>query len=273
LFFGGTLINLARRNRIKATIFPLIGRPHQPRIWVSQKMKPQRIEQKWGFGMAPIKPEVQEKRKKSVRNVLNALISETNPDNLADSLSAVKGLFNRIHRQDQWDWFTVFEQLGCPGRIKSKQVAFNISELRKVCVGKSEKEDSEFFRNLNDLDLKRYLERFLDQRKDESESQKIYVLSTRESRTAEYKSVLKIGFTTRPVVERVNEINSSTGVVIPFGVRAVWCVKEAHQLEKKIHEKFSEFRIRKDREFFLMDFRDAFKSINRMIREERVKEL
>ena len=70
---------------------------------------------------------------------MDALKNETSSEQILDTiiqgkdaLSEIKGLFNRIQRQDQWDWFTVFEQFGCPGRIKSKNIAYNISELR-IC--------------------------------------------------------------------------------------------------------------------------------------------
>ncbi len=95
-------------------------------------------------------------------------------------------------------------------------------------------------------------------------SEQIYVLSTRESR-----DILKIGFTTRSVVDRVTEINSATGVLIPFGVRAVWRVKNAHGCEKELHELFAENRIRNDREFFKLDFRDAFNRIKKILSERR----
>ena len=227
-----------------------------------------KIERKWGFGMAPIKREVQDKREKSVAILLSAIKEEIVSEDAVESLSSVKGLFNRIHRQDQWDWFTIFEQFGCPGRVKCRKIARNISELRKVVLKKSDREVSEVFSDFKDLDLARYLERFLDQSIPQKEPEKIYILSTREQ-----KSFLKIGYTTRKVVERVNEINSATGVVIPFGVRAVWCVKDARRLEKKIHEVLSDYRVRSDREFFAMDYFDAFKTINQVIRDERVEEL
>lgn len=211
-----------------------------------------KVEQKWGFGMAPIITDVQQKREKCVSILLDAVKSESASEQIfdiiiqnKDALSETKGLFNRIHRQDQWDWFTVFEQFGCPGRIKSKNIAYNISELRKVLLKESDKNISDFFKFFSELNLHKHLERFLNPEMSLKEPQKIYILSTREQ-----KDFLKIGFTTRGVVERVNEINSATGVVIPYGVRAVWCVKEAKVLEKKIHESLSEYRVRNDREFF-----------------------
>ena len=227
-----------------------------------------KVEQKWGFGMAPIKPGIQEKRKISVRNVLDIVVNKMIDEKHIDSLSEVKGLFSRVYKQDQWDWFTVFEQLGCPGRVKSKRVASNISKLREIFIGKIDQDICEVFQNLNDLDIKRHLENFLNQKKNTKESHKIYILSTREQ-----KKFLNIGCTRRSVVDLVNEINSATGVVVPFGVRAVWSVKDARQIKSKIHQKLSDYRVRSDREFFMMDYRDAFRIINRILKEGRIKEL
>jgi len=56
------------------------------------------------------------------------------------------------------------------------------------------------------------------------------VLSTREQ-----PDFLKIGMTTRTVEERVREINTATGVLIPFGVRRCWRVMDPSRSEKLIH--------------------------------------
>jgi hypothetical protein len=92
----------------------------------------------------------------------------------------------------------------------------------------------------------------------------IYVLSTRE-----LPLFLKIGYTTRSVTERVDEINRATGVIFPFGVRASWRVRDdqGRVVEKKIHQVLKELRVRTDREFFCMDFRDAVKIINSVIKD------
>jgi hypothetical protein len=77
--------------------------------------EPRRIEQKWGFGMAPIKPAVQKERGEAARTVLSTLAEGRHAAlGRLDDLSTVKGLFTRTYKQDQWDWFTVWEQLGFP---------------------------------------------------------------------------------------------------------------------------------------------------------------
>jgi hypothetical protein len=75
--------------------------------------QPRRIEQKWGFGMAPIKTAVQKERVEAARTVLSTLAGGRHAAlGRLDDLSTVKGLFTRTYKQDQWDWFTVWEQLG-----------------------------------------------------------------------------------------------------------------------------------------------------------------
>jgi len=69
-----------------------------------------RIAQKWGFGMAPPKPDALNERQAACVAFLDVLGSEDLPaanDELLSAISTVKGLFNRVVREDQWDWFTV----------------------------------------------------------------------------------------------------------------------------------------------------------------------
>jgi hypothetical protein len=95
--------------------------------------------------------------------------------------------------------------------------------------------------------LKKCFSLFLEKTKirDELNAGWIYLLSTREQ-----PNYLKIGMTTRTVEERVREINSATGVLIPFGVRRCWRVMEPSRSEKLVHSALKQYRIRDDREFF-----------------------
>lgn len=78
---------------------------------------PQEVYEKWGFGMAPPKDRTQQERMDATAYTLAVIDGFHSPSTeLAklDQLSIVKGLFNRIYREDQWDWFTVRAQLGYP---------------------------------------------------------------------------------------------------------------------------------------------------------------
>ena len=64
-----------------------------------------RIEQKWGFGMAPPHEETQLARNAACKN-LKLIVEEKNLHLSTSSLaeiSMVKGMFTRIWKQDQWD--------------------------------------------------------------------------------------------------------------------------------------------------------------------------
>jgi len=226
-----------------------------------------KISQKYGFGMAPTKSNLQEKRSGWVNSLLGQMEKPSEEVVSPEAVSEVKGLFNRVVRQDQWDWFTVFQQLGCPGRVKSRRIASKLTDLRGVLTGKSEFQINDVMIQLKELGTERHLLSFLERRLSGHVGESIYILSTREQ-----PRVLKIGFTTRPVIDRVKEINSATGVLVPFGVRALWRVRNGQQIEGELHKEFSQFRIRKDREFFEMDFNQAFKRVNNLLARTRLEE-
>jgi hypothetical protein len=225
-----------------------------------------KINEKWGFGMAPEKKITTEKRISSVRLVIDLIDSSQISNNTPDALSEVKGMFMRIVRQDQWDWFIAFENLGRPSKLICKKIGNQLKILRDVITKKSSSNiDEEIFEILN-MNIKYYLNVYLRNDSVKLDTPQIYILSTREE-----PAILKIGFTTRSVLERVNEINSSTGVLIPYGVRAAWRVKNAKKIEREIHDLLDDFRIRSDREFFKIGFEKAFSIINKFLREKRLE--
>ncbi len=72
----------------------------------------------------------------------------------------------------------------------------------------------------------------------------VYILSN-----PSMKGLLKIGLSTRPVQERVAELNSATGVPMPFKVEAYFISSDPEAHEQKIHAALSEYRV-KGKEFF-----------------------
>lgn len=219
-----------------------------------------RIHVKWGFGMAPVKPGMNLKRNAWVK-CLSRLIDEGRiEENSLESISEVKGMFNRIVKEDQWDWFTVFVDLGYPSRTSCRKIVSLLADIRKAVKNGQEDELIRLLKILKKRGIKRHLNSFLRGDDREKGKDKIYILSTREN-----PQILKIGFTKRSIVERVNEINSVTGVLIPYSARALWAVKDGRQAEKEIHDALSEYRVRSDREFFEMDFPHAVEKINQIL--------
>ncbi len=168
------------------------------------------------------------------------------------AISTVKGLFNRVVREDQWDWFTVASQLGHPSRRISGVIAQESTRLRTAIKHGDTTVFADARVNLLRLPTRRCLAMNLGRARmaDESGAGWIYVLSTRED-----PSLLKVGMTVRSVEERVKEINAATGVAIPFGVRRCWRVSDPRAAERLAHQTLQEFRVRNDREFF--DFLSA----------------
>jgi hypothetical protein len=66
--------------------------------------------------------------------------------------------------------------------------------------------------------------------------------------------VFKIGFTERSVADRLNEINSSSGVISPWQVRDFWFTQEPYLVEQEIHRRLDEFRVEDNREGFAVNF-------------------
>ena len=69
--------------------------------------------------------------------------------------------------------------------------------------------------------------------------------------------IFKIGFTERSVADRVNEINSATGVIIPWQVRDFWFTQNPYAAEQEIHDLLQEFRVENNREGFAINFNVA----------------
>ena len=226
------------------------------------------VSQRWGFGMAPPKPTTHKTRLEAAECTLRALAlgsTASNADPLVmESLSVVKGLFNRVVLEDQWDWFTVAGQLGYPSRRISRVIAQDLSHLRTAIKSLDTTQYEASKVNLRRLPTRRCLSVLLGTTKvaDEPGAGWIYILSTREMR-----SLLKVGMTTRSVEERVKEINAATGVAIPFGVRRCWRVSDPACAERLVHDALREHRLRQDREFFQVSFAYAGRVVDAVIRE------
>ena len=230
------------------------------------------MAQKWGFGMAPIKPATQAARTAAAVGLLEFVRGDLAPrgrlEEITGWLSETKGLFSRAHRQDQWDWFTVWQALGRPGRRRAADCATALGELRRALVDGDRDRATAAARGFTTAGGPECLRSFLDGGRPPGEGLGyLYVLSTRESR-----ELLKIGYTERGVEERVGEINGATGVPVPYGVRAVWVVRDARRLEGQVHALLAQWRVRPDREFFAMDYRDAAKLIADHVRASRAEQ-
>lgn len=94
--------------------------------------------QKWGFGMAPLKPSTAQSNRKALAAVKNFVNGEgpTKPDTICEDISKVKGLFNRVVKQDQWDWFTVNMYFDYPTHKDLVSIVNALTLLRKAIIDK-----------------------------------------------------------------------------------------------------------------------------------------
>lgn len=210
--------------------------------------------QKWGFGMAPIKKETMYNYKKSMHVVCCYISDERihSIDDVVECISTLKGVFNRIRREDQWDWFIVNIHFDFPNINIINGIVESLQRLRKGILENDEIIKEKNKERLNKFGLIELCQTFRDysnSMSDDKNMQYLYILSRREE-----KEVLKIGRTSRDIEKRVKEINSSTGVLHPFSPRKVYKCRDSIITEKLVHKALEDYRIRSDREFFQLKF-------------------
>jgi T5orf172 domain len=84
----------------------------------------------------------------------------------------------------------------------------------------------------------------------------IYVLSH-----PQVPNLLKIGFTTRQVEERVAELNAATAVPGPFMIEGVFPSSDPEQHEFVVHGMLAESRI-ESKEFFRVDLKEVLRAVS-----------
>ena len=211
--------------------------------------------QKWGFGMAPLKPDTDQANRKALVAVKNFVNGEDSAklDTICEDISKVKGLFNRVAKQDQWDWFTINMYFDYPTHRDLNSIVSSLGSLRKAIIDRDDILGEKALKTLTGSNFNTYCENYLSfDINAETSAEYLYILSRREE-----KDILKIGMTTRNVQKRVNEINSATGVVFPYSARKVYKVKNSRMVEKDVHSLLASYRIRADREFFQIDYAKA----------------
>ena len=222
--------------------------------------------QKWGFGMAPFKTKTAQRNRDALIAVKNFVNGEgtVNLNTLIDDISSVKGIFNRVIRQDQWDWFTVNMYLDYPSHCDLVNIVSSLTFLRKAIIDKDDHLGKRALSTLAESHFSQYCDNYLTFNINaETPAEYLYILSRREE-----KDILKIGMTTRNVQKRVNEINSATGVVFPYSARKVYKVKDSGLVERGVHLLLAAYRIRADREFFRIDYAKACAMIEEYLEQQ-----
>lgn len=223
---------------------------------------------KWGFGMAPLKNAADEENRIALNNVRLFVIENKilHPNRFPNDISTVKGLFSRVIKQDQWDWFTINMYFDYPPIQDLRSIVSALSSLRTAIVKNDDKLGRSSLSQLQNSHFLNYCDNYLNfDINSDTASEYLYILSRREE-----KDILKIGMTTRNVQKRVNEINSATGVIYPLAARKVFKVKNSRLVEKEIHKLLSEYRMRADREFFMVDYSVACNIIDNYLTQNHL---
>ncbi len=207
-----------------------------------------------GFGMVPSTPENHRSDILASRLVMESMTGDKNSEALLAAISRVKGLCTRSWRQDQPNWTLVWLALGLPNLSRLKWMCKDLADYRDAIKSQDSASAIVVSERLEHSGLYTCLSYFIgdDSPPQTDDTGFLYVLSTRENR-----SLLKIGQTGRDIPTRVKEINRATGIAYSFGARHIWRIKNNVQTEKEVHELLAEYRVRKDREFFNLDYREA----------------
>lgn len=215
---------------------------------------------KYGFGMSDLSPTMSRRFDTAVDMVSLFLNNRISPHEVQlDAISELKGMFNRSLRKDQWNWFTVYDRFGCPPKNEMNHIVSQLVKLRKSLKEHDFEQALSIRGHLVHSTLPDYLNEWKNYTKASDTQDKngwLYILSRKDE-----PDILKIGMTTRSVTERVKEINSATGVLRPYSAREVYEVENAKEAEKLVFKLLADYRIREDREFFQIPFREADKMI------------
>ena len=85
-------------------------------------------------------------------------------------------------------------------------------------------------------------------------------------------NIYKIGKTLRTDLnERMDELTSHTGVLGEFRYEGYVLVDDVDECERKLHEKFSHYRVQNNREFFRLSLREIIFEINNIIADKIIR--
>lgn len=216
-----------------------------------------------GFGMVPPKPKTLQRYLLAAEDVVDLLFNAQPNERALDAISEVKGLCNRVLREDQPDWVVVWLRLGLPNKRRLKWILNDIPALRQAVKDSDEQACESICEQLLRSGLGTALKFFGEAEEPPTEDGKgyLYLLSKRSDR-----SLLKIGQTQRSVLKRVEEINRATGVVDPFSPRNIWYVQDPATVERAVHELLKDYRVRVDREFFRISPSEASSKVTALLR-------
>jgi hypothetical protein len=219
----------------------------------------------WGFGCAPFKPATLDAYTKALSQLMMYIYHQELAAGISitDEASIVKGMFNRIKRQDQWDWFTVNMFFDYPQREEIPHIVDALIALRTSIINMDSVQQEKARDMLIGSNFPIYATNFLEYKQDAPASDAyVYILSRREE-----KELLNIGATSQNVIKRVEEINNAEGVLYPLSPRNVFRVTDGMRAKELVHQVLAGFRVRDDKEYFVLPYWRACEKIDACLRE------
>jgi TIR domain len=194
--------------------------------------------ERWGFGIAPPKPQIWRRYDDAVRHVraIAQARSVQNRETALGSISEVKGLLNRSRKKDQWDWFIVWQRFGLPTMGHLRRLVEGLEALRSaVKDGEGERIQAGIsaIKKQNIVGLSHL---FLGEKeipRDEAGGV-VYILATREA-----ADLLFTGVTRGDVIEVADQLTKGLGTRVPFGVFHAWVVNDAATAKNAVFSEFS----------------------------------
>lgn len=121
-------------------------------------------------------------------------------------------MFNRIIKQDQWDWFTVNMYFDYPLYQDIKAIVNSLKILRNAILKKDDLLGRESLEQLKQSHFIMYCDNYLNYKySDEKDKNYLYILSRREE-----PDILKIGMTTRNVQKGLMRLTRQQGFYILY---------------------------------------------------------
>ena len=224
-----------------------------------------------GFGMADVSMWERKLFDPAISKVLGILKGESYPHRShARTIKAVEDLFEICLKRTEDNWLTVYSLLGYPPVSHLYELKSCLSQLRSALLmrdrEKVENGLGQLIRGNLFLPLWNYENRAnWISRSDFSGW--VYILNQEHANP----DVLKIGMTQQTSYKpRVQSFNRQTLVLYPFSVKMVYPVRHARAAETRVFEQLSQFRIRKDREFFEIPIEEAITQVEDILTEARV---
>ena len=139
---------------------------------------------KWGFGAAPFKYATDINNRKALIALQRYMLNESDSNaSLPDAISHVKGMFNRILKQDQWDWFTTNMYFDYPNLKEIQGYIGAFTDLRKALVTSNTAEESRLRSRLLASNLITYIDNYLNyDPSNDAGDEFVYILSRKEEK-------------------------------------------------------------------------------------------